>query len=139
MTFAEKARKEHPERFAFDLGYPPRDCPHHAPFDYPDTREDCHCAKYTCRQCWNREIPEEPVEEPKPKTIKKTKAELLKEIDELNIEVERLNEEAKRLEKYAQYEEVANEAYAIYEAFKKSGFEDDKAFDIVKDLVVNGF
>lgn len=129
MTFAEKARKEHPERFAFDLGYPRNGCPH--TFGYEERATHEHCQKHSCRQCWNREIPEEtvekPVEEAKPTTTKKTKAELLKEIDSLK-------EEVARLERYSKYEECAGELHAMYEAFKAQGFTDNQAFKLVGSI-----
>lgn len=57
MTFAEKARKEHPELCDQELGYPTNSCPHHNSFGY-DKFQASRCAKLSCRECWNREIPE---------------------------------------------------------------------------------
>ena len=133
MTFAEKARKEYPELCNRELGYPTNDCPHHFGFE----REPAPgvCSKLSCQQCWNREIPEEPVEEAKPKTTKKTKAELLAEINDLKEELERVEKENARLERYSQYEESANEVYAMQKAFENAGFTREEAFRLVIDLV----
>jgi predicted ribosome quality control (RQC) complex YloA/Tae2 family protein len=131
MTFAEKARKEHPEFCDQELGYPTRYCPCGGTFNYEHTRDVDFCHKHSCRECWEREIPEEA---PKP-TTKKTKAQLLNEIADLNNEVKRLDEEAKRLEKYAQYENAANEIYAMQKAFENSGFTREEAFKLTRDLL----
>lgn len=64
MTFAEKARKEHPELCDGLLGYPTHCCPHHESFGYEEFQGPYRCTKMSCRECWNREIPEETVEEP---------------------------------------------------------------------------
>lgn len=131
MTFAEKARKEHPELCDGLLGYPTHCCPHHDSFGYEEFQGTSRCTKLSCRECWNREIPEEtvekPVEEAKPTTTKKTKAELLKEIDSLK-------EEVARLERYSKYEECAGELHAMYEAFKAQGFTDNQAFKLVGSI-----
>lgn len=131
MTFAEKARKEHPELCDQEFGYPTTLCPHSESFRYEDKPETGYCRGRSCRQCWEREIPEEtvekPVEEAKPTTTKKTKAELLKEIDGLK-------EEVARLERYSKYEEAANELHAMYEAFKSQGFTDSQAFKLVGSI-----
>ena len=132
MTFAEKARKEHPELCDQELGYPTNRCPAGSDFRY-EAYVVGACAKndLTCKECWDREIPEEA---PKP-TTKKTKAQLLEELAELNKEIERLNEEAKRLERYAQYENAANEIYAMQKAFENSGFTREEAFKLLMELV----
>lgn len=135
MTFAEKARKEHPELCDQELGYPVNRCPYGCDFKYEEQPVQHHCYTHTCRQCWNREIPEEA---PKP-TTKKTKAQLLGEIADLNKEVERLNKEAERLERYAQYEEGAGEIYAMQKAFENSGFTRTEAFALVRDMVSSTF
>lgn len=130
MTFAEKARKEHPEACNLELGYPASDCPHHYGFEKGPAPGVC--STLSCRQCWNREIPEEPVDEAKPTTTKKTKAQLLEEISNLK-------EEVARLERYSQYKQCADELYALYEAFKNAGFEADKAFDLTRATYENSF
>lgn len=132
MTFAEKARKDYPEAIVTELGRP-RGCPHL--YGYEGVLSNYECNRRTCTQCWEREIPEEA---PKP-TTKKTKAQLLNEIADLNKEVERLNEEAERLERYAQYEEGAGEIYAMQKAFENSGFTRTEAFALVRDMVSSTF
>lgn len=131
MTFAEKARKEHPELCDQELGYPTMHCPHDVTFGYEKRHPMGWCSTRSCHQCWSREIPEEtvekPVEEAKPTTTKKTKAELLKEIDSLK-------EEVAKLERYSKYEECAGELHAMYEAFKSKGFTDKQAFKLVGSI-----
>lgn len=128
MTFAEKARKDYPEDIALELGRP-RGCPHQ--YGYEGVPSNTECNRRTCSQCWEREIPEAF----QPKTTKKTKAQLLNEIADLNKEVKRLDEEAKRLEKYARYENAANEIYAMQKAFENSGFTREEAFKLTRDLL----
>ena len=60
MTFAEKARKEHPELCDQELGYPKHCCPHNLGYEI----RKCGLCDTSCSECWNREIPEETVEEP---------------------------------------------------------------------------
>lgn len=134
MTFAEKARKKRPELCNLELGYPANDCPHH--FGFEKEPAPGVCSKLSCQQCWNREIPEEaheaPVEEAKPKTTKKTKAQLLAEIGSLK-------EEVARLERYSQYENAANEMYALKTALVNSGFTEEQAFALIKELASAAF
>lgn len=85
-----------------------------------------------CTACWDREIPEIIEEETKPmitmetpaKTTRKTKNQLLEEINDLKKELV-------KLEKYRQFEECATEMYAILEAFMNSGFTRDEAFKLL--------
>lgn len=60
-------------------------------------------------------------------TTKKTKAELLDEIKELETQV-------KKLENYKQYEECADELKAVHTAFVNAGFSDEQAFDLLKTM-----
>lgn len=130
MTFAEKARKEIPDR-CLEIGRP-GGCPKDFGYEkYPP----CLNCNISCDACWNREIPEAF----QPKTTKKTKAQLLNEIADLNKEVERLNEETKRLERYAQYENAANEVYAMQKAFENSGFTREEAFKLISEMVSSTF
>ena len=68
----------------------------------------------------------------------KTKAELLEEIEQKNEEIKVLEKEVKNLEKYKQYEDMANELKAIHSAFVNSGFDDDQAFELLKDFIKVG-
>lgn len=80
-----------------------------------------------CTNCWGREIPEE-TEKEKPMTnTKKTKAELLNEIAELQKQVE-------GLEKYKQYQDCADELKALHTSFMNAGFSDEQAFSMMKTI-----
>lgn len=61
----------------------------------------------------------------------KTKAELLKEIDEHEKNISDLLDQIDRLEKYKKYEECADEMKAIYDSFIHAGFSADQAFKLV--------
>lgn len=99
MTFAEKARKEHPELCDQELGYPTHCCPHHGSFGYEEYPGKSKRSELSCRECWNREIPEE-------------------------------SEHGR----WHEYEELGTELYAMKTAFTKSGFTEEQALDLVKQL-----
>lgn len=63
-------------------------------------------------------------------TTKKTKAQLLEEIDGLKTEL-------KRLEKYAKYDDAAEEMKAFHDSFVRAGFTEDQAFAIVTTVIQN--
>ena len=62
----------------------------------------------------------------------KTKAELLKEIEELKNEV-------KKLERYQIYEDGANETAAVRDAFVAAGFTKAEAFELTKGILNTAF
>ena len=66
MTYIEKFKQEHPEMSDLDVGYTiGQDCPH----DYGyliNNRENCD---FSCKECWNREIPEEKLESEEEKKL----------------------------------------------------------------------
>lgn len=64
MTFFEKWKQDHPGPHV-GMGFPP-DCPHHYGYAKP---LDSDCETMSCSACWQREIPEEVVEEKKPITF----------------------------------------------------------------------
>lgn len=83
---------------------------------------------------------------------KKTKEELIKEIETAKTEIAELKEmlkeieintqkigdlrkEMMRLEKYKQYEESANEIYVIKESFVNAGFTDEKALMLLLKVI----
>ena len=68
----------------------------------------------------------------------KTEAELLEEIKQKNEEIKSLEKEVKNLKKYKQYEDMANEMRALHSAFVNSGFDDDQAFELLKDFIKLG-
>lgn len=77
----------------------------------------------------------EPKEEKKVATTRKTKDELMTELEVKETEIKELKEDLKKLEKYKQYEDMANEIRALHEAFMNSGFSDEQAFVMVNNIL----
>lgn len=67
----------------------------------------------------------------------KTKAELLKEIDEKDKDISDLLDRIDRLEKYKQYEESAGEMKALYDSYILAGFNADQALKIILTMLSN--
>lgn len=65
----------------------------------------------------------------------KTKNELLEEIEKKNEEIEVLKADIEKLEKYRKYDEMADEVKAINDSFVRSGFTEQKAFELTKGAV----
>ena len=61
-------------------------------------------------------------------TTKKTKTQLMEEINALKAEVA-------KLDKYKQYENMANEMYAIQQSFVNAGFTRDEAFTLLLHML----
>lgn len=145
MTCREKLKLEHPENFNPDLWGGVDTCP--TVFGYLGKPDYCHDYNEDpgerCTRCWDREIPG--TEEIKKENeimptdsinrIKKTKAELLEELEQANQNVRDLKNEIKNLERYKQYENAADELKALYTAFMNSGFTNEQAFEMLKMLV----
>lgn len=72
-------------------------------------------------------------------TTKKTKAELMEELENVKKSKEELEKELKNLEKYKQYEDAADEMKALHTAFVNSGFSDNQAFELMKMLAQTAF
>ena len=70
-------------------------------------------------------------------TTKKTKAELLEELDNVKNAKAELEKELKNLEKYKQYEDAAGEVHALYTSFVMAGFTEDQAFELLKAMMQN--
>lgn len=63
---------------------------------------------------------------------------LLEEIEKKEQELEKLREEIKSLERFKQYEDTADEIKAMHDAFMNSGFDEEKAFTLVRDILIQG-
>jgi hypothetical protein len=74
-------------------------------------------------------------EEKKVATTRKTKDELMTELEAKETEIKELKEDLKKLEKYKQYEDTANEIKALHDAFMNSGFSDEQAFALVNNIM----
>lgn len=144
MTYVEQLKERRPELGPAEIiTHIYSQCPitpygNTPPCVYVDGCRDCHA-------CWDQEIPgteptnktennereETRMEENNTKIsagMRKTKAQLLEEIDALQREV-------KELEKYKQYEAAANDLYAMMESFMKAGFTRGEAFAMTGKLV----
>lgn len=104
-----------------------------------------------CIDCWNRGIPgieptnktennerEETKMEEKKTTIHAVSAGMRKTEAQLLEEIAALQKEIKELEKYKQYEDAANETYAVMESFMKAGFTREEAFVMTGKIVEQG-
>lgn len=60
MTFREKLKIEHPEKVTTHAIGGCYECPHSYGYESYDDRPCKHNSAVWCRDCWNREIPEEP-------------------------------------------------------------------------------
>lgn len=70
-------------------------------------------------------------------TTKKTKAELMEELENVKNAKEELEKELKNLDKYKQYEDMAGEVHAIYVSFVHAGFSEEQAYDLLKTMIQN--
>lgn len=130
MTFLEKLKREHPEinTQKYNFG-----CPSN--FGYEENLSVQICAATECIKCWNREIPEEKGETNMPITTRKTKTELMEEIEAKNAEIKDLKKEMAALERYKQYDEAANELKAMHDSFINAGFSRDEASRLMLKLI----
>lgn len=62
---------------------------------------------------------------------KKTKQELIEELENKHTEILELNLELEKLNKYKKYEDMANELYAIQQCLMDAGFTREEAFIIL--------
>ena len=71
------------------------------------------------------------------KNTKKTKAELMEELENVKASKEELEKELKNLEKYKHYDDMAGEVHAIYMSFVNAGFSEVQAYDLLKTMINN--
>ncbi len=76
------------------------------------------------------------IEKEKNMAAKKTKAELEKELEDIKESKAELEKELKNLEKYKQYEDMAGEVHAIYMSFVHAGFSEERAYDLLKTMIM---
>jgi hypothetical protein len=142
MTYLEKLKRERPEERMMSDGFPIF-CPHaYWPKHEYDSVINERCTgrgilNPVCSACWNREIPEPKNNEREENTMnestptlttRKTKADLLKDIAELNKQVE-------HLDKYKQLEEAADMTAAMCKAYETAGFSREEAFELTKIMI----
>jgi ribosomal protein L9 len=70
-------------------------------------------------------------------TTKKTKAELLEELEQTQKTVNDLKKELKNLEKYKVVRETADELKAFHSAFVDAGFTDAQAFKLLETFTAS--
>ena len=125
MTFREYVSEKYPGRVSKTSSGGIMGCP----WEFARGKSHPYCdnglTDITCEECWNQEMEEdEPMITMEPRTTKKTKSQLIEEMNELKKELA-------RMEKYRQYEEAANEMYALLESFTNAGFSHDEAFTLM--------
>lgn len=136
MTWREKYKKEYGVDAMFG------DCPCPEDIRKIPSKGFMECPyEGSCTECYNREVPEEYLTEeekmPTTTTTRKTKAELLEELETKSTEIADLKKELKDLERYKQYEECADEIAAVKNAFVHAGFSNDQAFQLVIEFIRN--
>ena len=67
--------------------------------------------------------------------MKKTKTELLEEIDAKNQEIRDLKDKVKKMERFEVYLDGANELAAVRDAYVEAGFTKDEAFQLAKETL----
>lgn len=135
MTCKEKLIADHPEWTKDDIEYNINTgCP--SDYGYLPYPNKCIVESSTCLKCWNREIPEIDEDENEEENIvtptsRKTKAELLEEIEQLHKELE----EIKNAELYQQ---GANQLKAMHAAYMIAGFTDEQSFELLLTMIRAG-
>lgn len=138
MTCREKLMLEHPEHVGSIFEGGCEGCP--AEYGYISEagvfKKECLTVhrKGSCYDCWNR-----PVEntESNTETITNIKGESIMNNNQDLFDMfmrSVLNATSEKPQK-SPYEEAAEEMWKIYEAFKKVGFNDDRAFQLIVELI----
>jgi hypothetical protein len=133
MTCREKWESLHPGKdFKTNVI---RACPWQ--YGYLDPPDTCGTlSSDVCDKCWDREIPEETKKE-KPMSTKKTKAELMEELEAaINAKAD-LEKQLAELEKYKTYRTAGDELKAIHTAFMDAGFDSAQAFTLLQTMMMN--
>lgn len=130
MTCKEKLMADNPKLDTWDIeGIIEDYCPHH--YGYMHNDGFCRDLDQDCEACWNQKI----IIKKEIKTMtntKKTKTQLIEELEAAKANVTDLKKQIDNLERYKQYEECADEIKAMHTAFMNSGFSDEQAFDLIK-------
>lgn len=115
-----------------------------------NTPKNCETCKYgtipgPCSECsylngdqyfflWE---PKEKEEKKMDDGIKKTKRELLEEIEQKNAEIKALKEELNKTERYDIYLAGAKEVRGMVDAYIEAGFTEEQAFELIKMFLSN--
>ena len=148
MTCKEKYTQDHPELLKNQIeSIVQVYCPHEMGIGYPP---EGVCINSGCTECWNTELPEEKetnqvkkekvkekeIEKTMAVTDKKTKTELIEELDQFKERTAAVEKQLKNMERYKQYEECADDINAVHTAFVNAGFTDTQAFDLIKSVTL---
>ena len=66
---------------------------------------------------------------------KKTKQELMEEIEAKNAEIQELKEDINRLDRYKAYDKMADETAAMRDCFVNAGFSKTEAFTLILEAI----
>lgn len=144
MTYLEKFRIEYPSyKECSDEDIIKKCCPDEMmvlDWDYDcDGFDNDHL--YECVICWNREIPgTEPTnneikKETKKMTTRKTKTELLEELEQKKEEIAELRKQVEKAERYKAYDDMAAEMKAMQDSFINAGFSEKQAYTMLMTLI----
>lgn len=136
MTCKEKLIADHPEWSDEDVQLIlDEECP----IDHYDVRPPrdeygySSCGGQHCIDCWNQEVPETNTKKEKNMTTtKKTKTQLMEELEASENTVKDLKKQLENLEKYKVYQDAGTEMKAIHTAFMDAGFSDEQAFELIR-------
>ena len=128
MTFKEKLAKEHPDKIVCDTIMK---CPDYYGYETND-ESLAACRRYDCDECWNREIPEKDTnkEEKQMGTTRKTKDEIIAELNEARTRIKDLEKALETAKQYEGLQKAADMLGAMRAAFRDAGFSDEEAFKL---------
>lgn len=135
MTCKEKLIADHPEWDEAKLAYVlNEECPdaHYDVSPITDGYGHVMCGGNNCVKCWDQEVPENDTKKEKKMTTKKTKSQLIEELEASENTVKDLKKQLKDLEQYKVYEDAGTEIKNIHTAFMNAGFTDDQAFELIR-------
>lgn len=144
MTCKEKLTIEHPEDIDENYMGGCAKCPH----EYGYLKRPRWCplhsfilSKYTCKDCWDRNIPETDLDTTELRETKKeknamsnkeeTKAKLQEEVGQLHRDLLEKEKTLAKLDAYEKYEEMSVKLFAIMTSMMDAGFTRDEAFTML--------
>lgn len=83
------------------------------------------------------QVTEEYQERMAARTTRRTKAQLLEEIEELKDVIKHNEEEIKKLERFKVYENCASDLAAFRDSLIDEGFTEEQAFELAKQMIVS--
>lgn len=110
-------------------------------FGYAGRPDTCFGSNRDCVACWERQCEKKITFEKgcedklEPMTTKKTKAELMEELEAANKTKDDLEKQLTELEKYKTYRDCGDELKAVHTAFMDSGFSSEQAFSLMQTML----